>query len=198
MIPVALQPEPEDFDRKVRQPGRDWLTTHGLAFDAAPPSASALPNYWTRSNKQLWVAYAGVCAYLAIYFEWATGAASTDHFVAKSRAAGDAYEWNNYRLSCLGPNRNKGRYDDLLDPVGLPSETFILNLASGEIRPNPSLNADRKNAAAKTIKRLKLDSPEHNAMRAKHFGRYLRGKDEEALRELSPFVWYEARRQNLL
>ena len=198
MIPVRLQPEPADFDQRVRQPGRDWLTSHGIALDEAPPKASDLPNYWTRSNKQLWLAYSGVCAYLAIFFEWVTGASSTDHFIAKSKHAGDAYEWNNYRLSCLGPNRNKGKFEDVLDPIGIQSDTFELNLTTGEIRPNPSLDATQKSAARKTIKRLKLDSPEHNLMRAEHFSRYLRAKDEETLKELSPFVWYEAQRQQLL
>ncbi|MFM5666742.1 hypothetical protein ACET62_21620, partial [Aeromonas veronii] len=107
MIPVQLQPEPADFDARVRQHGLDWLATNGIALNAPPPDASKLPNYWTRSNKQLWDTYSGVCAYLAIYFEWVIGAASTDHFVAKSQNAGDAYEWDNYRLSTLGPNRNK-------------------------------------------------------------------------------------------
>ena len=36
MIPVQLQPEPADFDAKVRQPGHDWLATRGIAFDSAP------------------------------------------------------------------------------------------------------------------------------------------------------------------
>ena len=139
MIPVALQPEPADFNARVRQPGLDWLASHGIALNSAPPKATELPNYWTRYNRQIWEAYSGVCAYLAIYFEWVTGAASTDHFVAKSRNAGDAYEWNNYRLSCLGPNRNKGRFDDVLDPIGLEDNTFVLNLANGEIAPNPAL-----------------------------------------------------------
>jgi len=198
MIPVTLQPEPADFDQRVRQPGRDWLANQGIALNAAPPRAADLPNYWTRSNRQLWEAYSGVCAYLAIYFEWVTGAASTDHFVAKSRHAGDAYEWGNYRLSCLGPNRNKGRFDDVLDPIGLQADTFVLNLSSGEIRPNPSLDNEQRKAARKTIRRLKLDSSDHNTMRARHFSRYLRGKDQQALKELSPFVWYEAQRQGLL
>lgn len=200
MIPVAMQPEPADFDLRVRQPGRGWLVAQGIATNAPPPKASLLPNYWSHSNKQLWESYSGVCAYLAIYFEWVTGASSTDHFVAKSKHAGDAYEWNNYRLSCLGPNRNKGKFDDVLDPIGIPHGIFVLNLASGEIgvNPNPVFNAAQKNAARKTIKRLRLDSPDHNAMRAKHFSRYLRGKDEQTLRELSPFVWSEAQRQGLL
>ncbi|MFZ4526441.1 MAG: hypothetical protein ACOYOE_13125 [Chlorobium sp.] len=198
MIPVALQPEPADFDARVRQPGLIWLSSNNIAVNSAPPKASDLPNTWTHSNKQLWESYSGVCAYLAIYFEWLTGAASTDHFVAKSKHAGDAYEWRNYRLSCLGPNRNKNKFDDLLDPIGLQPDTFVLNLANGEIRPNPLLTADQDKAARKTITRLKLNSPEHNEMRAKHFIRYLRKKDEESLKELSPFVWYEAQRQGLL
>lgn len=198
MIPVTLRPEPADFDVEVRQRGRAWLTNKGIALNAAPRKAASLPSYWSHSNKQLWEAYSGVCAYLAIYFEWVTGASSTDHFVAKSRHAGDAYEWNNYRLSCLGANRNKNRFDDVLDPIGLPADTFVLNLASGEVSPNPALDANQKRLARKTIRRLKLNSPDHNAMRARHFSRYLRAKDAQALKELSPFVWYEAQRQGLL
>jgi uncharacterized protein (TIGR02646 family) len=198
MIPISLQPEPVDFDVKVRQKGLTWLANKGIALNAAPPKASALPNYWSHSNKQLWDAYSGVCAYLAIYFEWATGASSTDHFVAKSKHAGDAYEWNNYRLSCLGANRNKNKFDDVLDPIGLSPNTLVLNLASGEVRPNTALTSAQKILARKTIKRLKLNSPDHNAMRAKHFVRYLRKKDEQTLKELSPFVWYEANRQGVL
>lgn len=198
MIPVALQPEPADFDERVRRPGLDWLERNDISPDSPPPRASDLPAYWSNSNKQLWEAYSGVCAYLPIYFEGVTGASSTDHFVAKSRRAGDAYEWDNYRLSCLGPNRNKGRFDDILDPIGLAPDTFVLNLASGEIRPNPSLDGTRKRAARETIRRLKLDSPDHNIMRQKHYNQYLRHKDGETLKELSPFVWYEARRQALL
>lgn len=198
MIPVEMQPEPADFDENVRQRGRSWLANHGVEPDAAPPDPAALPNYWRHSNRQLWEAYDGVCAYLAIHFEWVTGANSTDHFVAKSRSAGDAYEWSNYRLSCLAANRNKGRFDDILDPVGLEPDTFVLDLATGRIKPNPQLDGPRSSEAERTIARLKLDSPEHNEMRARRFARYVDGGDERTLREWSPFVWHEARRQNLL
>ena len=198
MIPVELQPEPPDFDENVRQRGRSWLANNGVEPEAHPPNPAALPPYWRRSNRQLWDAYSGVCAYLAIYFEWCTGAASTDHFVVKSRQAGDAYEWRNYRLSCLAANRNKGRFDDILDPVGLEPNTFVLDLATGRIKPNPRLDGPRRSEAEGTIARLKLDSAEHNEMRAKHFARYVEGRDERTLTELSPFVWQEARRQNLL
>lgn len=198
MIPVTLQDEPGDFDRKVRQPGLAWLARQGIASNGPLPKNTKIPNYWSYSNEALWRAYGGICAYLAIYFEWVTGAASTDHFVAKSKNAGQAYEWSNYRLSCLSPNRNKNKYDDVLDPIGLAADTFVLNLVSGKISPNPSLDHATAVLANKTIKRLKLDSPEHNHMRQHHYNKYLRHKDSRTLRETSPFVWYEAQRQGLL
>lgn len=198
MIPVVLQNEPGDFDVKVRQKGHAWLVAQGLALGSPLPKKTELPTYWSSSNKALWDAYGGVCAYLAIYFEWVTGASSTDHFVAKSKDAGQAYEWSNYRLSCLGPNRNKNKFDDVLDPIGLAADTFELNLASGEISPSSHLGKAATALARKTIKRLKLGSAEHNEMRQRHFRQYLRHRDAQTLKELSPFVWYEAQRQGLL
>ena len=198
MIPVALQPEPADFDVEVRQKGSTWLVDKGIALNAAPPKASALPNYWSHSNRQLWDAYSGVCAYLAIYFEWPTGAASTDHFIAKSQHAGDAYEWNNYRLSCLGPNRNKGKFDDVMDPIGLLPGTFIINFLNGKIRPNPSLSNLLKLSARRTIRRIRLDSPENNEMRARHYRDYCKGDCSlNYLSRYSPFVYAEIVRQGL-
>lgn len=198
MIPVLPQPEPADFDVQVRQKGLMWLAANGIATNAAPPKKTKFPAYWSHSNKQLWDAYSGNCAYLAIYFEWTTGASSTDHFAAKSANAGAAYEWTNYRLSCLGPNRNKNKFDDVLDPFGLAADTFTLNLATGKISPSSGLTAAQRSAAGRTIRRLKLDSSEHNAMRARHFNRYLQHKHAPTLKDLSPFVWYEASRQGLL
>ena len=199
MIPVQLQPEPADFDAEVRQKGRDWLATKGIALTAPPPKASDLPNYWTHSNKQLWDAYSGICSYLAIFFEWTTGAASTDHFVAKSQNAGEAYEWSNYRLSALGPNRNKNKFDDVLDPVGLAPNTFVINFASGEISPNAALSAADRDAAQATIDRLRLDSEEHRRMRASHFGDYLANDCSlDFLARKSPFVHAEIVRQGLV
>ncbi|WJM85239.1 hypothetical protein QUF31_19390 [Dickeya chrysanthemi] len=201
MIPVVLQAEPDDFDAEVRQKGHNWLSKKGIALSAPPPNASKLPNYWAHSNYSLWESYGGVCAYLAIYFEWVTGASSTDHFVAKSHNAGDAYEWNNYRLSSLGPNRNKNDFDDVLDPISLQPDTFVINFVSGEIIPNyakypqGSLYATQ---AESTISRLKLDSPEHRRMRIRHFtDYYLEDCSLRHLEKHSPFVYAEIVRQGL-
>lgn len=198
MIPVRPQAEPQNFDQQVRQPGLQWLAKHNINPNSVPPKASELAPYWQCMTEQLWESYSGVCAYLAIYFEFATGAASTDHFIAKSTVAGQAYEWSNYRLSCLGPNRNKNHFDDILDPFCIADHTFELNLFNGQIKPSSWLSEANHTAAQTTINRLKLDNEQCRRMRQKAFSRYLRKKDEETLRELSPFVWYEASRQGLL
>lgn len=199
MIPVIPQDEPGDFQRKVRDPGLRWLRDQGIAMDQPAPDPSALPTYWRETQKALWDAYDGVCAYLCIYFDWPLGAQSTDHFVAKSSNAGQAYEWLNYRLSCLGMNRAKNRFDDVLDPFEIEPDTFVLNLASGEISANPGLPPEVQQAVMDTIRRLKLDSVECNRMRADRYGEYCsRDVSERHLRKESPFVWHEAQRQGLL
>ncbi|MCX7049845.1 MAG: hypothetical protein NTX50_30725 [Candidatus Sumerlaeota bacterium] len=205
MIPVARQDPPDmfDFDGKVRKPGIRWLREHKISRNQPlPPQA---PKHWRKCEKALWKAYGGVCAYLCIYFEWALGAHSVDHFIAQSKSAGLAYEWSNYRLSCLGANRRKNRFDDILDPFRIAPETFVLNLACGNISPNPVLPAALKKKAEDTIRRLKLDDPENNNMRAEHFGNCCALDSSgnpiwspEYLKMKSPFVWYEARRQGLL
>jgi len=70
--------------------------------------------------------------------------------------------------------------------------------AKVRISANSNLSAAEVVLANKTIKRLKMNTAEHKKMQTQHFVRYLRKNDEATLKELSPFVWYEARRQNLL
>ncbi len=127
MIPVALQAEPANFDPDVRQRGLAWLAANGIAVPGPAPKKPKLPAYWSATNKALWDAYGGTCAYL---------------------------------------EKRHGK-------------------------PAVAL-------ARKTIHRLKLDSPEHNQMRQRHYNQYLRHKDAQTLKELSPFVWHEAQRQGLL
>lgn len=199
MIPVSPQPEPANFDTDVRQKGLVWLTKHDIDPSAAPPAPGKLPTYWSTTNHDLWKAYSGICAYLAIYFEFAAGASSTDHFAPKSRHAGMAYEWSNYRLSCLAANRNKNAFDDVLDPFDLAAHTFIINFASGAISPNSALLDEQQQATAQaTIDRLRLDAPDNRRMRAQHYTDYL--KDDCSLNYLlshSPFVHQEIMRQGL-
>lgn len=198
MIPVTPKPEPCDFNTEVRQKGLGWLKINNINLDMPLSKGVKLPRYWSNSNRQLWKSYNGICAYLAIYFDWPIGAASTDHFVAKSKLPRLAYEWSNYRLSALGPNRNKNKFDDVLDPFDISEDTFRINFANGEVYPNPSLSEQDLAKAIQTIKRLKLDNEDCRQMRIRHFMKYQR--KEVTLKHLetdSPFVYLEVIRQGL-
>jgi uncharacterized protein (TIGR02646 family) len=152
---------------------------------------------------ELHAAYEGICAYLGIYIERATGAGSTDHFVAKSSLPSLAYEWSNYRLACLAMNAKKNAFDDIIDPFQVPEDLFRIELVTGRIYWNeaqPELWRDR---ARQTIVRLGLDGGINRELRARRFGDYLKmaaGNPMDAkeyLRRYSPFVWTEVIRQGL-
>ncbi|MCU0700366.1 MAG: hypothetical protein MUC96_27975 [Myxococcaceae bacterium] len=183
MIPVAPAPEPASFDAVVRRPGRTWLTKH---------KTGKLKPYWASCLDELWLRYHGVCAYLATHFERVTGAASVEHFVAKSSARQLAYEWSNYRLASRDVNGRKSDFDDVLDPFELEPDTFRLVLVLGQIVVNPSLRGSRRQRAADTIERLGLDRPLAREMRARHFEELHAGR---RLPHDSPFVWAEMQRQ---
>ena len=199
MIPVAPQPEPAGFDSKVRQKGQEWLRSRGLDGTARAPAEVVLEPFWRACLPELHAAYSGVCAYLCIYLELVTGANTVDHFVAKSQAMGLAYEWSNYRLACSRMNSRKGAFEDVLDPFVIAHEMFYLELVSGAIYPNPSLDTASRRKAKATIDRLELDDYVCREMRARRFDDYRKGDVSAAyLGRCSPFVYSEAERQGLL
>jgi len=204
VIPVKEKDAPADFDAKVRTPGNNWLREQGIPPEGPKPKGVVLDPFWTHCLPDLYREYEGICAYLCIYFEKVLGAASVDHFVAKSPKPGLAYEWSNFRLACLGENRRKG-VKDVLDPFTLKPDTFQLELVTGRIYPGDSLSPEEKAAAEDTIEKLGLDDPDCRAFRVRRFTDYLalRGpltseEAEKQLRRYSPFIWYEAQRQGLL
>jgi uncharacterized protein (TIGR02646 family) len=200
MIPVSPQPEPTQFDSAVRQKGLAHLQKNGLALNQPLPRGTKIEPYWQHCLDDLYTSYQGICAYMAVYFERGTGAASVDHFVAKSRLAGEAYEWSNYRLACLEMNRSKNNFDDVLDPFTLQNGWFHLDLSiDGRIFPNPALSRTDQDLVINTIKRLDLNNPMHKRMRMRHFQTYIEKKFiSNYFKEISPFVWSEADRQGLL
>lgn len=205
MIPVALQPAPPKFEQRVRQPGLRWLEENGIPLDTRLEPGTKIHPHWRECLNDLHRAYEGICAYLCVFVERCTGGTSTDHFVAKSRRAGLAYEWSSYRLACTTMNARKRDFKDVLDPFELAAGTFRLELVTGRIHSNPELDEPARDAANATIKRLGLDEPECREMRSRRFRDYvdLRGPApnpaaEDHLRRYSPFVWLEAKRQGLL
>lgn len=199
MIPVKRQPEPDTFDVKVRKKGMRYLRKNAIPLDQPLPEGTKLYPYWRTCLDDLYSKYNGQCAYLAIFFERVTGGGSVDHFVAKSKRADLAYEWNNYRLASSIMNSRKGEFDDVLDPFEIREDMFHLELVSGRIYPNPGLSVEELKRVSNTITRLGLDDPGCREMRARHYQQYCQESyTEDFLKGYSPFVWHEANRQGLL
>lgn len=199
MLYVTPQPEPASFDDKVRQRGLVYLRALGIDLTKPLPEDVKLKDYWRSSLDDLYTSYDGICAYLAIHFERITGGGSVDHFAAKSRHAGLAYEWSNYRLACTRMNSRKNHYDDVLDPFEIQNGWFRLELVSGHIYPNPELQPALMSNVTSSIMRLKLDDQGCREVRARHFSDYIQGLyTADFLKRRSPFVWHEANRQGLL
>jgi uncharacterized protein (TIGR02646 family) len=195
MIPIIKRKAPKNFNEKVKQPGLKWLKTLGH-----PPKNNEWANhdYWTKYNEELYNAYSGICAYLAIYFDFVTGASSTDHFIPKSKKPQLAYEWSNFRLSCLGANRRKGT-KTILDPFTIQKNTFFINFLNGRIYPNPKLSQKEKKLAEETIIALQLDDEKTRKMRRKHFQNYRKKEySKDWLQKNSPFVYQEMERKGYL
>lgn len=186
MIRVHPQPEPADFDERVRQPGL-------RALDRDPES---FQNYWRHCAVQLWEAYKGVCAYLCIIIPRGTGARSVDHLAPKSSHPALAYEWSNYRLVCALMNSRKRDFEDVLDPFEILDGWFILELSFLQLLPNPDLDTPTRESVEATIDRLKLNDDECRRARAMYYDAYLAGDlSFNRLLEWSPFVAMEIQRQ---
>jgi uncharacterized protein (TIGR02646 family) len=205
VIPVTPQPEPEEFDTRVRKRGDAWILKKGLDRSAPLPKGIEYPKnpaYWAKQRdsysclEQLYQAYGKICAYTGLHLS--VGAKSVDHFVPKSRLVGLAFEWNNYRLACRNINGIKEDFEDVLDPFFLESETFFLVLETGFIYVNPHLeNTPLGIAAQKTITSLKLFLYEDD--RAEDYADFKNGEMPAALlQKYSPFVYLEAQRQGQL
>ncbi|NCC58476.1 MAG: hypothetical protein EOM17_12725, partial [Synergistales bacterium] len=174
MIHVNPQPEPESFDKKVRQKGISFMKKNEINSHAQLPKEKTLPPYWRNCLDDLHSLYGGICAYLAIYVERITGANSVDHFVSKSKRPDLAYEWSNYRLACARINSRKGDCDDVLDPFEVENDWFHLELTTGRIYPNPDLDDHVKRKVQSTIDRLGLDDCGNRKLRSKYYNYYLK------------------------
>ncbi|MED7668539.1 hypothetical protein GXB78_15160 [Pseudomonas moraviensis subsp. stanleyae] len=198
MIYVQPQPEPDDFDKKVRAKGLAHLKAKGIALNGALPPGTEVAPLWRESLTDLHVAYGGICAYLGMFFERVAGS-SVDHFIAKSVSAKDIYEWSNYRLACSTLNSRKRDYSTVLDPFLLAPDLFRLQLSTGHIYPNPRLDAKAMRLIELTIETLSLDDALCRDTRARVYEEYVKyNLDNDYFRSKYPFIWSEARRQGLL
>jgi hypothetical protein len=204
VIPVIKKLAPRGFNTRILEKGRAWLRTNGLPRRGPLPSGMTLSPIWTECLGDLYSAYGGVCAYLAIYIERVVGAPTVDHFVPKSKDVALAYRWSNFRLACLTMNRRKHDHQDVLDPFTLPDDTFRLSLLDGAISVNEVLKAHHPGLyqrASATIARLRLDDEECRTLRREYFSTYVVDPTPRRLRDLerrAPFVWREMVRQGFV
>ena len=198
MIAVQQQPEPPDFDAKVRQTGVAWMRAHGIADNQPLPRGTRLKDYWRECKPDVYERYGRCCAYLAVYMQ-DIGEVTIDHFIPKSLRPDLAYEWSNYRLASALINARKLQSCDVLDPFAVQNGWFHLELVTGHIYPNPALDSPAIEKVQTTIARLKLDDANCRETRAQHFQDFCEQNISEAhLKTHSPFVWSEASRQGLL
>jgi uncharacterized protein (TIGR02646 family) len=158
VIHVEPQPEPPDFDAKVRQPGLGDLASNG----------GELRPHWRHCARQLREAYRGVCAYSATYIPLGTGALTVDHFLPKSKRRELAYEWSNYRLACDRMNARKNNLEDVLDPFEVQDGWFALELSTFQVIPGERLSEALRKRVQETIDRLALNDYEFTQQRVEY------------------------------
>jgi uncharacterized protein (TIGR02646 family) len=199
VIPVAPQPEPTDFDLKVRQPGLRWIKKQGLDPAVPVPTGTEIPSHWTKCLPDLRRLYNEVCAYTGLFVPKVTGAPTVEHFAPKSKRLSLAFEWTNYRFVCAKINSRKRDFEDVLDPFVLQVRTFELNLINGGIAPGNQLNVAQAKKARATIERLDLDDAECREVRLEYIDEFTKKNiSEDYLKRKAPFVWFEMKRQGWL
>lgn len=152
MIRVIDQPEPPDFNDRVRIPGRQFLV-------ATPqPSASEwrTHRYWNRVSDALYQTYGQICAYSCHWIPPDTGFRTCEHFVPKDAQPDMAYEWRNYRLVCGVLNGRKGTRQ-VVDPFLIQDGWFVIDFPSLMVKPAVGMAADRATAVNDTIVILGLN-----------------------------------------
>ena len=99
-----LQPEPDDFDVKVRLRGKKYLNK--LNSSAPTTRQWSEHDYWNEVRSYMYQVYEGILSYSAHWIPSSSNP-NIDHFVPKSVDKNLAYEWSNYRLACAYANTLK-------------------------------------------------------------------------------------------
>ncbi len=196
MIRVTPQPEPENFDRDVRQKGRKKLEELQIDATSPLPPKTELPDLWRKVAPELRKRYR-FCAYTNIECPPCEGA--VDHFKPKSQYPALAYEWSNYRLALPAINSRKRDYEDVLDPFEIKNTWFDLEIRDGSIHPAAKVSKALREKIQATIERLQLNNPLYCDYRLEFIDDYY-SKEITAskLKKSAPFIYYALRRQKLL
>lgn len=193
MIHVCMQPEPDSFDVRVRQPGNEFLTS------CPHPNSKqwSKHNFWNRISAELYQAYGGICAYSGQWFSKTTSQVSVDHFYPKSLHQEKAYEWDNYRLTTQKMNGYKGD-KIVMDPFEIQDGDLTIDFPSCLVKPRTNMTPAEKSKAKYTIQILHLNDEEQAEQRCNIVLDYINGHiSKEYLEAKYPFVAEELSRQAL-
>lgn len=190
MIPVKLEPEPHDFDLKVRQKGKQFLRKR------TPVKSGRLKNYWKYIVDDLHRLYNGICAYTCIYL---IPPGSVDHFLPKSKYPHLAYEWSNYRLASPIINNRKGESENVLDPFIIQPNWFTMDFPSCLIKASNVIPSNYAEQVTDTIGILKLNEDDNFVQeRCDIIMEYVDGRITLQFLEMRyPFIAIEIKRQQL-
>lgn len=193
MIPVIPQPEPPTFERSVRQPGQQFLRR------SPHPTSEQFKKhpYWNHAVSELRRAYNEICAYCACWVPFDQG--TVDHFLPKSTAPDQAYEWTNYRLAQEKLNNAKGDSTGVLDPFQIQPTWFLLDFSSMFVKPGADLRPELETAVKQTIEILQLNSNTLVRLRYTVLKDYSDGNTTIGFLERRyPFIALELKRQTLV
>ncbi len=196
MMRVQPRPEPNDFARLVRNPGRRFLR-----ITPRPSTAQwQTHSYWRRILSDLHDAYSGICAYSCHWIPYDTGADTVEHFLPKRNYPDRAYEWSNYRLVCATLNGRKRDSENVIDPFVIENEWFVLDFPSLIVKLGPGVPDDLAQAARNTIDLLGLnDEGTCLKSRLKWVEWYCLDEIPFAhLQRCAPFIAFELERQGLV
>lgn len=209
MIPVSCAPEPRSFDATVRQPGLsaiDELVGRSPRLKRRGPKrkkiasresdipAAAFPPFWRLALDEMLDAYERRCAFLALYLEHATGSASVDHMLPKSRVWQKVYEWDNYRLCAALINSRKNDLVGVVDPFACGDGWFALELVGFQVIRGEKAPASRAKEIDATLPLLNVE--ECCKQRGTYVTEYEAGHvDLDYVTRRAPFVASELRRQ---
>ena len=211
MIPIELAPEPSDFDEKVRQKGLNAIneligqpTTKvrrgrrrkKIADSKSEIPPDKFPPFWRDALDDMLRSYHRICAYMCVYIEKGTGAASIDHVIPKSKNWEQIYEWNNYRLASSIMNSRKAAIEDILDPVDIKEGWFTIELTAFQVCPANGLEETITKQILNTIERLQLNHIECRELREEYVLAYWEKEISwNYLQKRAPFIASELKRQ---
>lgn len=162
--------------------------------------ADYFPTLWRGEwLDELLKAYKRICAYVCIYIEPVTGAASVDHRVPVSERWDRVCEWTNYRLACSLMNSRRGTIQRVMDPFEVENGWFQLELTFFQVVPAPNLDETLTIRIRDTIDQLELNDTGCCGLRRQYAEDYQNGLIHLAyLERRAPFVAMELRRQGKL